>query len=272
MGKRLLKNSRIENPQFETEILLSYLLNVDRYKLYTEKIEVSPRIYKTFLKLVKKRKKGISVFYLTKKISFYNCEFKIERGVFIPRPETELLVEKTIRIYQENFYPRKIKILDIGTGCGNIAISLAKNINKSIVKGVDISKKSLKIATENAILNKVKKRSKFFYSDIFSNINEKFEIIVSNPPYVNQKDYEKLDEEVKKEPKRAIYGGKDGLKIIKKIIKESPKFLKNCGFLIIEIGYDQSKKLKEFLPSDLKFLGFEKDLSGINRIAVFKKI
>ncbi len=267
-GEKLLKNCGIENPLLEAEILFSHLMNIERYKIYTEKIYVPSRIARKFFKLIEMRKEGIPLPYITKKVYFYNCEFKIEKGVFIPRPETELLVEKTIQIYKENFSPQKVKILDIGTGCGNITVSLAKNIENCYVKGIDISKKALKIAKENSILNKTEDKTDFFYSNLFFNINEKFEIIVSNPPYVSKKDYYKLGKEVREEPKRALYGGENGIEIIRRIVKGSKYYLKKKGFLILEIGYGQSEKLKKIIPDGLKLISIDKDFSKIDRIAV----
>lgn len=263
---------RIKSPYLEAEIILSHLLGIDRYKIYVENIIVPKEISKKFLRLIDKRSERIPLGYLIKKIYFYNCEFIIEKGVFIPRPETELVVEKIIDLYKKYFYPKKIKILDIGTGCGNIAIALAKNIDNCFVLGIDINKKSLEIAYKNANLNKVRKKLKFLFSNLFKNIKEEFEIIVSNPPYVSEREYKKLEEEVKKEPKRALIGGQDGLKVIRKILKESVFYLKKNGFLIIEIGYNQAEKIKKIIPPALQLFSIEKDFSSLERIMVFKKL
>jgi len=267
-----LQKKGISSPRIELEILLSHILGIERYKIYIEKIFLSEKIQKKLLKLIEERKKRIPTAYLTKKIYFYDCEFIIEKGVFIPRPETELLVEKTINLYKEYFYPKKVKILDIGTGCGNIAITLAKNIDNCLVTGIDFSKKSLKIAHRNVFLNNVEKKVNLLFSNIFSEIKEKFEIIVSNPPYVSENEYKKLEKEITKEPKRALIGGKDGLKIIEKILKGSLYHLKKNGFLIIEIGYNQAPKIRKFVPPELKLFSIEKDFSSFERIMVFKKI
>lgn len=266
-----MKNFKIENPKKESEILISNLLGIENYKIYTEKIDVPWKIIEKYLKLIFERIKGIPVQYLTGKVYFFNCEFKIKKGIFIPRQETELLVEKAIKIYNENFYPKKVKILDIGTGCGNIAISLAKNIKNCYIIGTDISKKSLEISEENAILNGVNDKIKFKFSNLFSKIDEKFDIIVSNPPYVSEIDYKSLCKEVKNEPKRALIAGKDGLKFIKRIIERSGKFLKKKGFLIIEIGYNQFEMIKNFIPDGLNLISFDKDYSKYVRILTFKK-
>lgn len=271
IGSKILKNFKIENPKKESEILISNLLGIENYKIYTEKIDVPWKIIEKYLKLIFERIKGIPVQYLTGKVYFFNCEFKIKKGIFIPRQETELLVEKAIKIYNENFYPKKVKILDIGTGCGNIAISLAKNIKNCYIIATDISKKSLEISEENAILNGVKDKIKFKFSNLFSKIDEKFDIIVSNPPYVSETDYKSLCKEVKNEPKRALIAGKDGLKFIKRIIERSGKFLKKKGFLIIEIGYNQFEMIKNFIPDNLNLISFDKDYSKYVRILTFKK-
>jgi len=272
IGVEEFKKNKIEFPKLEIEILISYLLGIERYKIYTEKIEVCKNFVNEFFKLVEKRKKGIPIQYITKKINFFDSEFKIEKGVFIPRPETEILVEKTIQIYKENFYPKKIKILDIGTGCGNIAICLAKNIENCYVVGTDISKKAIKLAKENAILNKVENKIEFRYSNIFSDIDGIFEIIVSNPPYVSEIEYEKLSKEVKNEPKKALIAGKDGLKIIKKILDNATHFIKKDGFLIMEIGKGQKEKIEKMVLKGIEIFDFLNDYSGIERVAIFKKL
>ncbi len=270
--KNEFQKYNLDSPCLEAEIIISEVLEIERYKIYVENIEISESKYKKIKELVEKRKKRIPLQYLIKKVHFYDCEFKIEKGVFIPRPETELLVEKTIDIYRQYFYPKKVKILDIGTGIGNISIALAKNIENCEVIGVDISKKSLRIAYENLILNKLEKKVKFLLSDIYENIDDKFELIVSNPPYIKEDQYEKLPKEVKKEPKKALIAGKDGLKIIKKILKDVSYYLKKNGFLIIEIGNNQVKEIKKIIPKGLYLLEVKKDLSSFDRIMVFKKI
>jgi release factor glutamine methyltransferase len=272
IGAEILKENKIESSQLEVEILLSFLLGIEGYKIYTEKIEVDKNFVNRFLKLIEKRKKGIPIQYITKKVNFFDSEFKIEKGVFIPRPETEILVEKTIQIYKENFYPKKVKILDIGTGCGNMAICLAKNIENCYVVGTDISKKAVKLAEENAILNNVENKVEFRYSNIFSDIDGIFEIIVSNPPYVSETEYEKLSKEVKNEPKKALIAGKDGLKIIKKILDDVSNFLKKNGFLIMEIGKGQKGKIERMNLKGIEISGFLDDYSGIKRVAIFKKL
>jgi release factor glutamine methyltransferase len=270
-GIKILKENKIEFPELEVEILLSFLLKIERYKIYTERIKVDKNFVNKFLKLIEKRKKGIPIQYITKEVYFFNTNFKIKSGIFIPRPETELLVERIIQIYKNYFHPKKVKILDIGTGCGNIAISLAKNIENCYVVGTDISKKSIKLAKENAILSNVEDKVKFKYSDCFSNIDEKYEIVVSNPPYVSENDYVNLQKEIKYEPKRALIGGEDGLKIIRKIIKNVSCFLKKKGFLVVEIGEGQKEIIEKMDLNGIEIFEFISDYSGIKRIAVFRK-
>ena len=267
-----MRENKIEFSQFESEILLSFILGIERYKIYTEKIKVEKGLVNKFLKLIAKRIKGIPIQYIIKRVNFFDSEFKIEKGVFIPRPETELLVEKTIQIYKENFYPKKVKILDIGTGCGNIAICLAKNIENCDVVGTDMSKKAIKLAKENAILNNVASKVEFKYSNLFSNIDEIFEIIVSNPPYISEVEYKNLSKEVKNEPKKALIAGRDGLKIIKKILDNAVYFLRKNGFLIMEIGKGQKEMIEKMTLNGIEIFGFLNDYSGIKRVAIFKKL
>lgn len=269
-GEKLLRNIS-DNPKYEVEIILCELLNIERYKLYTENIPLSDDIKKKFFEIIEKRRERIPLQYILKKAYFFGNRFIVEKGIFIPRPETEFVVEETLKIYNRFFYPKKIKILDIGTGCGNIAISIAKIIKKCFVVGVDISKKSLKIAKLNASLNKTEHKTLFLYSNLFSNVKGKFHIIVSNPPYICKSDYDYLQEEVKKEPKRGLLGGNNGLKKIKKILTSAPNFLKKDGFMIIEIGYNQIETIKSFRLNSLKIFSIINDLSNIPRVVVFKK-
>ncbi|MCS7179832.1 MAG: peptide chain release factor N(5)-glutamine methyltransferase [bacterium] len=271
-GTEILKKEKIENPHLEVELILSHLMRIERYKIYTDRIEIPTQTYKRFLKLLEKRKKRIPLAYILKKITFYDSDFIIKKGIFIPRPETELLINTTIKIYNKFLFPKKVKILDIGTGCGNISVILAKNIKNCFITSIDISKKAIEVAKKNAELNDVTKKIKFLISDVFSNIKDRFDVIVSNPPYISRHEYENLDREVKMEPKRALIAGKDGLKIIKKILFESDFYLKEKGFLIIEIGYNQLNEIKKIIPSHLSLILIEKDLSNFDRILVFKKL
>ena len=270
-GASFLQKNKIEEPRKNAEVLLSFVLNKPLYYIYTEDVFVPPKIISHYNKLLKKRASGIPLQYLIKKVNFYGYDFSVQKGVFIPRPETELLVEKTVERYNRYFSPSRIKILDIGTGCGNIAITLAKEIKKSVVVATDISEKAIKTADYNAKIHGVENRIKLLKVNLFPLEKGRFHIIVSNPPYIPHPEISLLDREVKMEPHRALCGGKDGLSIIRKILKEGDKFLYRGGFLLMEIGYNQVDSIKEIV-CNLKLTGIEKDLAGIERVVIFQNL
>ncbi|MCD6407483.1 peptide chain release factor N(5)-glutamine methyltransferase, partial [bacterium] len=211
--------------------------------------------------------------YITGKVNFYGHDFFIEKGVFIPRPETEILVENVLKIWKEKFYPQKIKILDIGTGCGNIGITLAKEIKNCKVVGIDISEKALTVAKKNARYHRVKSKIEFVKGDLFPEKKRKFHIIVSNPPYIPSDEIPLLPEEVKKEPREAVNGGENGMEKLIKIISNSSEFLYNNGYLFLEIGYNQGEIIEKLDAGkyNLECLKIIKDFNGIKRVAILRK-
>ena len=267
----ILKNNGIKEAVKKAEIILSEITKKKIPDLYLDEEEISSRTIKKYIEYLNKIIEGIPLQYIIKKSYFYKYQFYVERGVFIPRPETEILIEKTIEIYKNFFFPSFVNILDIGTGSGNIAITLGKEIKNSSLIATDISEKSIKIAKKNAARYKVENKIKFIKTDLFPKKNIKFDIIVSNPPYIPEREIENLENDVKKEPYIALNGGKSGMKYIKKILKNSGKYLSNNGFLLLEIGYKQSKFLKNKKFNDLKIVEFTNDLNGIERVVIFKK-
>ncbi len=225
---------------------------------------------KTYVRMLEKRACHTPIQYITGEVDFFGRGFHVKKGVFIPRPETEIMVEKTLKLYRKYLEPSHVKILDIGTGCGNIAITLAKEIRKCSVIGTDISLKSLKISSHNAVLHKVKSKIRFEKANLFPRSKGRFHIIVSNPPYIPRRDISSLDEEVQKEPLRALDGGVDGTAVIKRIIRRADTFLHNGGFLLMEIGYGQAGFLRNFV-SKVQLLSIDKDLAGIERVGIFRK-
>ena len=261
----------IDTPRLDVELLLKRALgDVDSMyiRMYLDK-ELSEDQEKYFLEMMKDRLNQRPIAYILGNREFMGLDFFVKEGVLIPRPDTETLVEEIINICNNK---TGLNILDIGTGSGAITVSLAKYLDKSHIVSVDISDIALEIASKNAVSNKVDERIDFIKSDVFSNVSRenKFDIIVSNPPYIKRNVIDTLDEEVKKEPYIALDGGEDGLYFYKKIIKESYQYLKYGGYLCLEIGFDQKIDVIELIENEEKFENTysKKDLYDNDRVIV----
>ena len=266
-GMMELKNENIESPKLKTRLLMQYVLNKSRQYVIVNDMEELDK-NKEFFESVKKIRQGFPIEHITHQKEFMKLNFFVDENVLIPRQDTEILVEEAISLAKKfNFK----KILDLCTGSGAIAISLAKYLINSEITAVDISSEALKIAKKNAINNEVEDKITFVNSDMFTNLNnEKFDIIVSNPPYIKRSLIKKLDEEVKKEPIIALDGGEDGLHFYRNIAKGCYQYLKYGGYLCIEIGYDQKEEVIEIIKNEEKFdnIYSKKDLYGRDRIVV----
>lgn len=243
-------------------IALTYLLNTNKNLLFLNKEEALDEKIENELKIINdKINEGYPLQYAIGKWNFYGLDLLVDKRALIPRYETEILVDLIINDNSNNK-----KILDIGTGSGAISLALSKNLKDSKIIGVDISKKAIDLANENKIklnINNVE----FKESDIFSNIEEKFDIIVSNPPYINKEDFEKLDNKLYYEPQNALYGGEDGLYFYKKIIKNAKNFLNKNGKIYLEIGYDQKDSIINLLEEyGYKQIKSYKDFNDFDRI------
>lgn len=218
---------------------------------------------------LKKLKQGLPVQYIIGNVNFYGNTLKVNKNVLIPRFETEFLVEKTIN-YAKKYLKEPIKIIDLGTGSGAIAITLKKKLN-SIVDAVDISEKALEIAKENAKTNNVE--INYIYSNMLEKINDKYDIIISNPPYISYND--EIEEIVKNnEPHIALYADNDGLKYYEAILEKAEKNIKRPGIIAFEIGMNQGEKIKKIAEKNLKNIKvkIEKDLNGKDRyLFIFTK-
>ena len=269
-GTKYLDESNISDSKFKCRILLSNILNISKEYLLihdNEKLDLKKEMkYKEYLVRLANNE---PIQYIIKKQEFMKMNFYVDENVLIPQPDTEILVEEVIDKFKNS--KEKLKILDLCTGSGCIAVSIAKYIKMAQVFASDISKEALKIAGFNAKKNGV--QINFVESDLFENIEEyDFDIIVSNPPYIETKIIETLDEEVKKEPMLALDGGKDGLDFYRKIILNAEKYLKKDGILMLEIGYNQKEKVIELLEKqNYKEIYCKKDLAGNDRVIVCRR-
>ena len=214
---------------------------------------------------LKELESGIPVQYIVGNTNFYGYDFKVNRNTLIPRFETELLVEKTYNYIKKYFNKDNIKILDIGTGSGCIAITLNKLLNNSDITGIDISSEALEIAKENNISNNT--NVKFIESDIFSNVSDRYDVIISNPPYISYGDTEVMDIVKNNEPHLALYAKDNGLYFYDKIIKDRSKYLNDKFIMAFEIGYKQGEDVVKIVNKYYKDINIsvEKDYSDRDR-------
>lgn len=235
---KALQKAKIENPELNAQMILSHYTKIKRLKLPLQAdFLISEETKHLIEQAVHRRTKHEPIQYILGETEFYGYKLLLNNSVLIPRPETELLVEKITKKEKD---PQNI--LEIGTGSGAIAIALKKNLNEINLSATDFSKQALDIAIQNAEINKVK--IDFFISDIFSKVKGKFDLIVSNPPYISQQDYKDLPVEVKDfEPRAALCAEKNGLYFYNQIIRNAKKHLTKNGKLYFEIGYDQAEEI-----------------------------
>lgn len=269
-GKNTLNKNEVQDSSIISRILAEYILNFNRQEIIANidkevKEEQRVRYYLALIEIIQ----GMPIQYITNKQEFMKLDFYVDENVLIPQPDTEILVEKAI---EEAKKIENVEILDMCTGSGCIGISIAKNIENAKVTLVDISENVIEIAKKNALRNKVESQLTFIQSNMFEKVEKKFDIIVSNPPYIKTDVIPKLDKQVQNEPHIALDGGKDGLKFYKIIIEEAKKYLKENGKLILEIGYDQKEEVENLIKQSGQYKKIEviKDLSQNDRVIIGK--
>mgnify|MGYP004000333577 CR=1 FL=1 len=248
-GTNTLKQSGVSNPQLDCEILLSNSINKDKkYIILNPKQILNDGQLSDFKSLIEKRKKGEPIAYLINKKEFWNNEFFVNKDVLIPRPDTELIVEEVLKIYSKNTH---LQVLDIGTGSGCILLSILKERKYFYGTGIDISKKSINVSKFNAKKLNLENRVKFFHSSVDNFTIGKYDLIVSNPPYIELVNLKYLEKDIVNfEPKLALSGGFDGFSKIRKVINKASILIKKNGKFILEIGFNQKNKVKEILKQE----------------------
>jgi release factor glutamine methyltransferase len=253
-GSKILKNNKVKSHQLDSEVVLSSLMKKSRENLIINSNQkVSKNTIINFEKLITRRAKKEPLAYILKNKEFWSKNFFVNRNTLIPRPETELLCENIIK----RFKNRDLYFLDIGTGSGCIMLSILSEIKEAKGVGLDISRKAINVAKKNSTKLNLNKRVKFFNKSLENFYGAKFDLIVSNPPYIRSSDIKNLSDDVKRfEPKIALDGGKDGLDVIKKVIYKSKSILKKLGWLALEIGHGQHYKVSQILKKQ----NFKEDL------------
>ena len=247
IGSKLLREKNINSHKLDTEIILSHILKVKREQLLIREKEISHKDFNIFNKMLNRRLKKEPIAYITNKKEFRSKNIYVASNALIPRPETELLIDPLIR----KFKGKNLFFLDVGIGSGCIIYSLLHELNKSRGIGIDICNKALSIAKINLDNTNVGTRANLQCKSIDQVFNVKFDLVISNPPYIVRREINQLSEDIKNfEPKRALNGGNDGLDVIKKVIYKSKNILKRKGMLALEIGNEQYNKVSKILRSN----------------------
>tara|TARA_Y100000591_G_scaffold317106_1_gene326441 strand:+ start:1129 stop:1977 length:849 start_codon:yes stop_codon:yes gene_type:complete len=248
-GFECLSKNSIKSSRLESEILLSHILNKDpKYLILNHSNILKNDQVNSFIKLIQRRKLGEPIAYILKKKEFWKYDFYVNKNVMIPRPDSEIIIEQSLKLIKKN---EKKKILDIGTGSGCLIISLLNERKKLYGDAIDISKKALNVAKFNAKIHNLQNRIKFYESSVDKFFKGKYDLILSNPPYISSLSIKYLEKDIIDfEPKLALEGGLDGSLIFKKVIKKSSNLIKVGGKLVLEIGFDQKQMVMKLLKNE----------------------
>ena len=272
MGSSFLKENHINSYQIDSELLLSKVLNKNREYMFLNHSEtLNNELLEKFKVLLNRRKKKEPLAYILNHKEFWKNNFYIDNNVLIPRPDTEILIEEILKLYHKD---RNLSVLDIGTGSGCIIISLLKDRPRFNGTAIDISKKAINIAKYNAKMHQLTDRIKFYKTSVDNFFKGKYDLIVSNPPYINSLSLKYLEKDILGyEPIQALEGGLDGFNVFNKIIKMSSILLKKGGKLVLEIGFDQKIEMLRILKKKNFFLNKTvQDYSGKDRCIICTKL
>ena len=271
-ANNILKKNHISTSNLDSEILLSKVLKKDRkYVILNLDRCLENKLYNKFKKLISQRLTGKPIAYIVGKKDFWKYEFNVSNNVLIPRPDTEIIIEEVLKIFK---YKKKLNVLEIGVGSGCILLSMLKEKNYFRGIGIDISKKCIEISKKNALKLGLKSRVKFFKSDIDNFFYGKYDLIVSNPPYINSIDLKYLEKDVINfEPVLALNGGLEGTSELRKTIEKASELIKKNGKFILEIAFDQKYKVIKLLNDKGFYISkVLKDYAKNDRCIICEKI
>lgn len=275
-GKTTLEKNEVEDAGIIARVLAQYILKMDRNKIVInensniEEID-KHRYYLAIIEIIQ----GMPLQYITNSQEFYGIQMYVNEKVLIPQPDTEILVQEVIKIIEQknkNKEQKDIEILDMCTGSGCIAVAIATNVQNVNAMLADISREALEIAKVNAQHTNTTEKFKFIQTNMFEKVEKKFDIIVSNPPYIETDTIKSLNKQVQNEPLLALDGGEDGLKFYRILVNEGYKYLNKDGYLCMEIGYNQKQKVEELLKQNEKYTSIYtlKDFNGNDRVVIAK--
>ncbi len=263
----LLEDNRVGSPRMNAEVLLMFVIGGDRAYLYAHpERELTADEQSRYEEALEQRARGIPAQYITGHQEFWGLDFVVGPGVLIPRPETEHLVEAVLDLYRER--PQQLRIVDVGTGSGCVALALAHELPEAEIHATEISEAALEIARANAVRLGLERRVMFDHTDLLDGVDGPFDVVASNPPYVGESEYDKVQLEVRKfEPRCAVFAGADGMDVIRRLAPQARDVLKPGGVLALEIGYSQEAAVREVLR-DWDEVRAVPDLQGIPRVVL----